>query len=210
MNRKEIKNEAGRVAAYEFRPDGDMRKDVYIPSHSPEGRTPDETYRCVAMRSACRIEGRVGGICFHRGPYAALWEDDHLASNPDRGAWGDPGFCHTAPSCLPNEWVVTRHDEDTGLFEVLYRATNRKSAFQFFSDLEDEYPESDLPKSKRGGARPGAGHPVELGESKLLSIDMPLDLLVGLDKIIQQRLERGEKVSRAHLIREFVRRAMTS
>ncbi len=53
--------------------------------------------------------------------------------------------------------------------------------------------------SAHGGARPGAGRPPELGESKLISLDMPVSMR---DELDVKAKERG--VSRAELMRTLI------
>lgn len=206
MKHKEIRNAQGKVVGLEARLDDDMRKSVIAPACSPEGRDARETYRVLGRRSTCHLPIDGGRMSIHRGPYITMWQTDHPATHPDYIGVHDPRYnpLGSTPTYMAREWVVTRHDEDKNEFEILLRTANKEEAQRFFDGLEDGYPESDLHPPKHGGARKGAGHPVVLGASKLMTIDMPLELLDRLDQVIQHRRERGEKVSRNELIREFV------
>lgn len=119
-------------------------KDVYYPSQEPEGRTVNERYDLVGIRSTSRHGS--GSTRFHQGTFVALWATKFPVRDHD-----------TPDGYLETEYIVSRHSEDNQEFEELVRTTDKREARRYFDALEEEFPQSDLPLFEKSQGRPSQG-----------------------------------------------------
>lgn len=124
-------------------------KDVYYPSQEPEGRTANERYDLVGMRSQSRHGS--GSMRFHQGTFAALWATKFPVREQD-----------TPSDYLDTEYIVSRHNEDNQEFEELVRTTDKRAARRYFDALAEEFPQSDLPLFEKLQGRPSQGRSVRV------------------------------------------------
>lgn len=180
------------------------KKRVGVPLHKPQGRTPKETYRVKEMLSTHWIAPLGSGCGDHKGPYVALWEDEYVVSNPEPQPPRGTLEARQWMTYLPNEYVITRHDEDENEFDILLRTTDKDEALTFFRGLEEEYPQGPVPASRpRPPHSRGQGRHNELGDTKTLSMELPVAFYEEISEQAQRESElQGRKVSRAEALRK--------
>jgi len=180
------------------------KKAVVVPSHIPQGRTPKERYQWKEMLSTDFRYFKYDAY-WHYGPYVVLWETTwegaYLNLSSEERAHGVSPY-------LPQEYVISRHDEDENEFDVLCRTSDKDEAHTFFRTLEEEYPQGIVPHGRKqaphshGGFRAGAGRKNELGETKGVLLELPTDFVEALDAEVASESQReGRKVSRAEIVR---------
>ncbi len=178
----------------------------------PDPSVGEQNYTIV--RCATKNGSKFGGYKQQTGPWIALWKSDPTLAPgypgipKDEDGWEKHRQwlrIHPTPY-LPTEYVVLRYEasapHEVGNHEPareeFYRGEDRKEAERIYDALANEWG-----IVKKGGARTGAGHPNELGETKLISFDIPVQDLIALDK-------KAGGGRRADTLRQLVRQYIAS
>jgi hypothetical protein len=102
----------------------------------------------------------------------------------------------------PQQYRVAVLSGTTQEPDILFEGSREEALSLYRSDEMCER----FPGYQHGGTRPGAGRPSL--EGKLVPVDMPQDMIEALNDEVEKRKKAGEKINRAQLVRELVRKGL--